>query len=70
VPVDQQARGSFDTLQQQVVETERENSDMIETAQPQDIALQKLAVSENSGARVSPVVTGLASFLPSYISQP
>ncbi len=69
VPVDQQATGSLDTLQQQVVGTERENSDVIENAQPQDIALQKLAVSENSDARVSPVVIGLASFLPSYISQ-
>ena len=69
VPVDQQAWGSFDTLQQQVVGTERENSDMIETAQPQDIA-EKLVVSENSGPRVSHVVTGLASLLPSYVSQP
>jgi len=70
VPVDQQARGSCDTLQQQVVGNEKQDSDITKTAQPQDIALQKLAVSENSGARVSPVVTGLASFLPSYISQP
>ncbi len=61
----QQAWGS---LQQQVVGPERENSDMVEIAQPEDIALQQLVVSETSGPLVSPVVTSLASLLPLYIS--
>ncbi len=67
MPADQQAGGSFDTLQQPVIETERENSDMVEIAQPEDNALQQLVVSEASGPLVSPVVTGLASLLPLYI---
>ncbi len=70
VPVDQQARGGCDTLQQQVVGNEKQDSDITKTAQPQDMALQKLVVCENSGPLVSPVVTGLATLLPSYISQP
>lgn len=63
VPADQQAEGSFDTLQQQVTESERGNSDKVETAQPKDNALQQLVVSKTSGPMVSPVVIDLASLL-------
>lgn len=68
VPADQQAWGSSDTLQQQAVGTERENSVKVEMTE--DVALQKLVISENSGPLVSPVVNGLASLLPAYTSQP